>query len=68
MKHEKPEARRSMLSRHFKLSCVTCALTTFALPSVQAGTFEFGDGIEADYLTTLNYALNTRTESRLTSC
>lgn len=64
MNDTKPENRRRVLSRHFKLSCVTCALTTFALPSVQAGTFEFGDGIEADYLTTLNYALNTRTEKQ----
>ncbi|NWC59612.1 DUF1302 domain-containing protein [Pseudomonas veronii] len=39
---------------------MTCSLTALVLPSAQAGTFELGNDVVVDYLTTLNYALNTR--------
>lgn len=58
------ETKSSVLSRHLKLGFMTCSLTAFALPPAQAGTFELGDDVVVDYLTTLNYALNTRVKNQ----
>ncbi|MDB5984660.1 MAG: hypothetical protein JWQ69_5675 [Pseudomonas sp.] len=60
MKCKNRVTKSRVLSHQFKLGLITCSLTAFALPPAQAGTFEFGDGVIVDYLTTLNYALNTR--------
>lgn len=54
----------SRLPHHFKLSLLGCAVSALAMPAAYAGSFEFGDGIEVDYLTTLNYGLNVRAEKQ----
>ncbi|VXC10785.1 conserved exported hypothetical protein [Pseudomonas sp. 8AS] len=54
----------SCLPHHFKLSLLGCAVSVLAMPGAQAGSFEFGDGIEVDYLTTFNYGLNMRAEKQ----
>lgn len=54
----------SRLPHHFKLSLLGCAVSVLAMPAAQAGSFEFGDGIEVDYLATFNYGLNVRAEKQ----
>ena len=52
------------LPHSFKLSLLGCAVGALALPYAQAGSFEFGDGFQADYLATFNYGLNIRAEKQ----
>ena len=52
------------LPRHFRLSLLGCAVSALAIPAAQAGSFEFGDGFEVDYLATFNYGLNMRAEKQ----
>jgi len=47
-----------------KLNMVTCAFVAMGVSSAHAGNFQFGDGINVDYLTTVNYGLNVRAEKQ----
>ena len=59
-----PYNKPGRLPRHFRLSLLGCAVSALAIPTVHAGSFEFGDGFEVDYLATFNYGLNMRAEKQ----